>query len=151
MFTMNDSTFRSVPTNSSIKVVHADKIILYKRRYLMLLLFCLSTFVNGACWICFAPLSELLIKVNMTWLIYLIDLWHVLIYGQLHEFQFYDCLLTSHLSSSPSHWEVWTTIWAHYWNSSQHHRYLGKVPYQLEHSWPCFRTNYHSYCLALYL
>jgi FLVCR family feline leukemia virus subgroup C receptor-related protein len=38
---------------------------LSRKRYLILFMFSLCTFINGACWISFAPLSSALVKVNI--------------------------------------------------------------------------------------
>lgn len=40
------------------------KIVLYKRRFINLFLFCLCTIMNACGWICFAPISSLLISVR---------------------------------------------------------------------------------------
>ena len=59
------STFLSYSQLSSFKQNTPPKIILYKSRFYMLLLFSLSTLINSCGWICFAPLTTILEDVKL--------------------------------------------------------------------------------------
>ena len=84
----NSSNTYSISREQLSPVVERDgHYKIYTRRFYMLLLFCICNAMNGAGWITFSPLTDVLKSVcnhSLSLIFKFLDLWSRIVYNKLH-------------------------------------------------------------------